>query len=573
MNKFALRFYTLLLIWWAWFWFVRYLSSDKPTVQEPAQIRVEKESEDTEGTQDKKASKKEKDYHIWDQEFWDKALKAACMDSYDSDLKYLCKHEIEKIEVIAHWVEDWYEFRYNIVYKAPDGNSVRYYHSSLDEDLNETWSSSWWESMSQEAVAVKDCWEDKIYTYVYSHGITYKYELEEIDAEEVILKYKENGKIIEKKYIFERRWNEILEKSSDSFIDENRIIKIISEDCGVDEEVIKNADEDTWMYLMMINWLDTKSQTYHYQFTDKWYTYKYELDAITWKIITKDIQKDIWERWALDIAMKEAWLTEDSFRQPAGWYTKFLVMPDVEKEVLSGQIIYKVWIAANDNKVYYYEISWSGWKITKSTITENFTIDKKSGADNNLTYTISPEDKNSSKHTINLNELWMDNIYEFKDKIYLEIKYEWEKVLEWSIIDKNSRYNLWKLTNDDLDELYNFESNTEIINAGNITWWDILLSTLKENVIYEYTIPKGSYCEANVINDLWTDCIIYEKDGKYSKDDDGTISYSRTPMLELLYPRWYPGQRWGCSWTDWHKYYILYKTFKWKSIVLYYAWN
>lgn len=270
MNKFALRFYTLLLIWWAWFWFVRYLPSDKPTVQEPAQIGVEKESEDTEGTQDKKASKKEKDYHIWDQEFWDKALKAACMDSYDSDLKYLCKHEIEKIEVIAHWVEDWYEFRYNIVYKAPDGNSVRYYHSSLDEDLNETWSSSWWESMSQEAVAVKDCWEDKIYTYVYSHGITYKYELEEIDAEEVILKYKENEKIIEKKYIFERRWNEILEKSSDSFIDENRIIKIISEDCGVDEEVIKNADEDTWMYLMMINWLDTKSQTYHYQFTDKW---------------------------------------------------------------------------------------------------------------------------------------------------------------------------------------------------------------------------------------------------------------------------------------------------------------
>ena len=257
--------------------------------------------------------------------------------------------------------------------------------------------------------------------------------------------------------------------------------------------------------------------------------------------------------------MKEAWLTEDSFWQPAGWYTKFLVMPDMEKEVLSGQIIYKVWIAANDNKVYYYEISWSGWKITKSTITENFTIDKKSGADNNLTYTISPEDKNSSKYTINLNELWMDNIYEFKDKIYLEIEYEWEKVLEWSIIDKNSRYNLWKLTNDDLDELYNFESNHEIINAGNITWWDILLSTLKENVIYEYTIPKWSYCEANVINDLWTDCIIYEKDGEYSKDDDGTISYSRTPMLELLYPRWYPGQRWGCSWTDWHKYYILYK--------------
>ena len=226
--------------------------------------------------------------------------------------------------------------------------------------------------------------------------------------------------VIEKKYIFERRWNEILEKSSNSFVDENEAIKIISKDCGVDEDIIKNADEDTWMYLMMFNWLDTKNQIYHYQFTNKWYTYKYELDAISGKIITKDVQKDIWEKGALDIAMKKAWLTEDSFWQPSDWYMKFLVMPDVEKEVLSWEIIYKISIDANDNKVYYYEISWSEWKITRSTITEDFTIDKKSWTNNNLTYTISPEDKKSSKRTIDLNELWIDDIYEYKDKVYLK---------------------------------------------------------------------------------------------------------------------------------------------------------
>ena len=112
--------------------------------------------------------------------------------------------------------------------------------------------------------------------------------------------------------------------------------------------------------------------------------------------------------------MKKAWLTEDSFWQPSDWYMKFLVMPDVEKEVLSWEIIYKISIDANDNKVYYYEISWSEWKITRSTITEDFTIDKKSWTNNNLTYTISPEDKKSSKRTIDLNELWIDDIYEYE---------------------------------------------------------------------------------------------------------------------------------------------------------------
>lgn len=561
MNKFAIRFYILLLIWSAWFWYVWYLSSNSLDTIESIEQNSTNLTANTniEESQDSKEdTNKEKDYHIWDEEFWDKAQKIACMDNYDSDIKYMCKHEIEKIEFIAHWVEvSWDEITYHISFRAPSGNSLRYYNATLHEDLHETWASSWWESMSQEAVAVKDCWEDKIYKYVYSHGITYKYELEEIDAEEVILKYEENWQVIERKYIFERRWNEILEKSSDSFIDENRAIKIISEDCGVDEDIIKNADEDTWMYLMMFNWLDTQNQIYHYQFTDKWYTYKYELDAISWKIITKNVEKDIWEKWALDIAMKEAWLTEDSFWRPADWYMRSLVMPDIEKETLSWQMLYKVSIAANDDKVYYYEISWSEWKITKSTITESFTIDKKSWTNNDLMYTISPEDQKSSKRTINLYELWMEDIYEFKDKIYLKIQYKWEKVIDWSIIDENSRRSLWKLTKNDLNELYNFESNHKIIDAGSITWWDILLSTLTENVIYKYTIPEWSYCEPKVINDLWIDCIIYEKENESTEKK--WISYRSTPLTNFYYPRWYPGQWKSCSYSRGQSYYLLYK--------------
>ena len=560
MNKFAIRFYTLLLIWGVWFYYVRYLSSNDAIVQEPTQIIVGKETKDN---TDKESSKEKKDYHIWDEEFWDKAVKAACMGASDTDLKYTCKHEIEKIEVIAHWVEvSWDEVSYNVSFKAPSRDSFRYYHVLLDEELNARWSGSWGESISQEAVAIKDCWEDKIYTFIYSHGITYKYELEEIDAEEVVLEYEENWKVIEKKYVFELRWNEILEKSSNSFVDEDEAIKIISKDSGVKKEIIKNADEDTWMYLMIFNWLDTKEQIYHYQFTDKWYTYKYELDAISWKIITKDVQKDIWEKWALDIAMKEAWLTEDSFWRPADWYMKSLVMPDIEKETLSWQILYKVSIAANDDKVYYYEISWSEWKITKSTITESFTIDKKSWTENNLTYTLSPEDKKSSKRTINPHELWIDDIYDYKDLIYLRLKFEWDKVVDWRIVDIKDEETLWKLSTDELFEEYYFDKKYNHIDSGHLTENDkIELSKLKEWVIYDYYVED--YCDHKIINDLGKDIIVYWKEiWRHSYDD--SKRFNKTTYLKNDYY----GSNYGwCWWREGYTYSILYKTVSTEDIL------
>ena len=162
MNKFALRFYIFLLAWWAWFWYVWYLSSHSADIttssdKNPIQIVIDIESNDN--PNDEETSKKETNYHIWDQEFWDKATKAACMWASDTDLKYICKHEIEKIEIIAHWVEvSWDEVRYHVSFKAPSWDSFRYYHVQLDEELIARWSGSWGKDISQEAVAIKDKW-------------------------------------------------------------------------------------------------------------------------------------------------------------------------------------------------------------------------------------------------------------------------------------------------------------------------------------------------------------------------------------------------------------------------------
>jgi hypothetical protein len=70
--------------------------------------------------------------------------------------------------------------------------------------------------MSQEAVAIKDCGEDKIYTYVNRTSDRY----DDISNAIVTLRYSSGDKIFEEKYIFELRENEILEKYTNSFINE-----------------------------------------------------------------------------------------------------------------------------------------------------------------------------------------------------------------------------------------------------------------------------------------------------------------------------------------------------------------
>ncbi len=545
MNKFSLRFCTLLIIWLTWFWYVWYLSSN--TVNTKTTIVEVQPITQTEQKEDEELEINKKDYHIWDTEFWDKVLEAACMDSYDSDLKYMCKHEIEKIEVIAHWIEvSWDKIRYHVSFKAPSGDSFSYYHVQLDEELNVKWSSSWWESISQEAVAIKDCWEDKIYTFINNSSETY----DNTTVSVVTLKYNLNGKTFEEQYIFDRRGNEILEKHTNTFINEEEAIEIISKDSWISKKIIEKAEDDDRLFKKS-NWLDSESQLYSYQFTDSWYTYNYILDATNWEIKSKDIQKDIWERWALDIAMNDLEITEDSFLRHHGQYMISFAFPDVKKETNDKSIIYKISLSENDDVSHYYEIDWHNWEIIKHSFNTLYIINEK----NWLDYDIYAESDKSLKYTINLKKIWMDDIYKFKDYIYLNIQYEWDNLVDWTIIDKDSNSDLWKLTNNELDELYNFESKHKIVYAGNFTWGEILLSSLKENIIYKYTIPKWSYCDPKIINDLWTDCIVYKKEEWTSN----AIQYKSIPAPVLNYP-WASPLHWYCTigGDDWG-FYITYK--------------
>ena len=558
MNKFTTFIViALVLIWFAWFWYVWYSHSlnfpenldttinenDNNKLNEKDNVSVEQNDEEN---NEETTNKKEKNYHIWDEEFWSNALDSACKRSYDDEVKWLCKHDKEKIEIIARWVEDSRNLKYKIVFRIPSNDSFRYYEVNIDENSYASLGSSWWEDISQEAVAVKDCWEDKIYTYINNSSETY----DNTTVSVVTLKYNLNGKTFEEQYIFDRRGNEILEKHTNTFINEEEVTEIISKDSWVSTEIIKKAEDNDWLFKTS-NWLNTENQLYSYQFTNNWYTYNYTLDATNGEIKSKDIQKDIWEKWALDIAMNDLEITEDSFLRHHGEYMISFAFPDVKKETTDESILYKISLSENDDISHYYEINWHNWEILKHSFTTLYIINKK----NWWNYDIYAECDKSIKYTINLKKIWMDDIYKFKDYIYLNIQYEWDNLIDWTIIDKDSNSDLWQLTNNELDELYNFESKHKIVYAGSFTWGEILLSSLKENIIYKYTVPKWSYCDPKIINDLWTDCIVYKKEEWTSN----AIQYKSIPAPVLNYP-WASPLHWYCTMggDDWG-FYITYK--------------
>ena len=261
--------------------------------------------------------------------------------------------------------------------------------------------------MLQEATAIKDCGEDILYTSVYTDYKS-EYNWEELSISIVYLKFDENWKTNRYSYIFERFSDEILEKSNDSFIDEETAISILSKDSWVKDDIIRDADTDTW-FLWIINWLYTQDKVYKYQFTDdKWYTYLYELSAYDWSIISKDKYKDIGDAKALDIALKDSWVREKDLLKPS-WDISFYLSPQIDKISEWKDTIYEIGIQTSDDSYYLYKINAKSWEITRKTITKNYIITNKSWKE----YEVYPYNNKKNKSIINIDQLWIDYIYDY----------------------------------------------------------------------------------------------------------------------------------------------------------------
>ena len=115
---------------------------------------------------------------------------------------------------------------------------------------------------------------------------------------------------------------------------------------------------------------------------------------------------------------------------------------------------------------------------------------------------------------------------------------------------------MWKMTKDELDEYYNFESHYPVkIVDKKINWeeenvYEIYLSKIDKNVIYKYTIMTWRNCSYEIINDIEKDVIVYE--GIYWSE-----KYKAIPYLK----EWYDW-RWlgGCTIMEWDVHFsIMYK--------------
>ena len=144
-----------------------------------------------------------------------------------------------------------------------------------------------------------------------------------------------------------------------------------------------------------------------------------------------------------------------------------------------------------------------------------------------MTYKIKSTHKKPKKLEIKPSELDMDDIYEYKDQIYLWITFDWDKIVDWSIIDRPYKH-MWKMTKNDLDEYYNFESHysTKTIDKIFSESTEIKLSEFDENVLYKIKIWQ--ICRLNIINDTENDVIVYQ--GYYWEGE-----YETTPYLKEWY--------------------------------------
>ena len=448
-----------------------------------------------------------------------------------------CNYSVSFSNEVDRWWRTGYE-----VYTNSSSTSSRQgfsYHLAAKEiAMNDIW--NWWiffdvSNRDDDELIIKYLWKDFKSTYDWDYWF--------IEVVEFVTNNEDWTSNHHLYIITDETW-EILYKNSERIISRDATKKIIANTAWIDESNVK------YLYYRSASWV------YECSFSYKWHTYKYENDAGNWTIIKGWDEIDIWEEAAMGIAIKDAWIDwKDLMQEVDHWHMRILLEPDIEKIWSGNSALYRLAITTNKDKYYLYDISAFDGRILSSKFGEKFVINNKNWDSKDLAFQIESAFPKKQKLDIKIHELKMDNIYEFKDLIYFWIEFEWDKIVDWSIIDKHSNKNLGKLTKKELDELYNFESFYKIKDMGILSWETINLSSLEENVIYKYSLPKWNYSDIEVVNDLWEDIIVYEnmEDPRYK---DKSIKYTAKPYLKDGYTR---GSRAYYYHDGWEVFYVMYK--------------
>lgn len=473
---------------------------------------------------------------IKDEDFWNKKIE----EIVDNAIWWV-KWEIQ---ILWYWLlcEQWKEYQQDLSqceYTVWFLNKVGEGHFGYDSYCH--WTISNYLSYCGIAVAMNDIWNWGVfYNDRYSTGINLKVNNNDWTATYYLYSVNHDS------------W-EILNKNEQTIINRNTARDIIAKNAWVDKNVVNP-------HLRIGEWI------YECDFSYEWHTYDYKISAKDWTIINGWDEIDIWEEVAMEIATKDAWIDwDDLMLEVDHWHMFTYLFPHTEKIWTGNSALYRVAITTNKDKYYLYDISATDGKILSSKFGEKFVIYDKKWSSNDLTFRVESAFSKKQKYDIMINELEMDNIYEFKDLIYLWVEFEWDKIVDWSIIDRDSEKNMWKMTKKELDELYNFESHHMMKEVTNVTTGFIYISNLKENIIYKYDkkywwdCDSWSICSPKVVNDLWENVILYENfDKSWDKKTKPKI-YKISSIVYNIYPSRNYQNYYENSTIDWNTYYVMYK--------------
>lgn len=158
--------------------------------------------------------------------------------------------------------------------------------------------------------------------------------------------------------------------------------------------------------------------------------------------------------------------------------------------------LYKIWWSSiTIDGISNYSLSPLDWEVTTNTVVDWWIT---------VTWTTKDDILISSKEYT-----WISDLKAFRSYVYLDLVFSGGKITDWSLVDSKTKVNLWKLSKDELDEMYNFEVKYPIKEVDYKQWFK--LSNLEENVVYKYVLSSKDTNIPWVINDLDYNVIVYEK--------------------------------------------------------------
>ena len=520
----------------------------------------------TEETDDNETQSKNAEIlaQLWDESFWNKKIEESIEKEFDSEWKtkwniniiwywLLCNQYSENLEEckysisFSNEVDRWWRTGYE-VYSNGNSSSSRYnfsYHMAAKEiAMRDIWNWGVFYDISdwndEDKLKLKYLWEN--------FESTYKWDYRFIEVVSLLTNNEDGTSNYYLYIIWDETW-EILYKDLEKIVSRDTAKKIIAENAWISDNDVK--------YLF----LSENNLIYEAKFSHNWHTYDFKIDAKNWNIISGGDDIDIGDEKAIEIALKDSWLKSSDLRRDVShwhWEMEMLLRPDVTKEGTGTNAVYKVEIETEDYKLYTYKIQATNGKILSKQFSEYFVILSKNWGTNNVTYKIQSLYGKKKKVDIYITELNMDDIYEFKDSIYLWITFDWSEITDWEIIDRPYK-NLWKKTRTELDNYYHFESYYPIkevykkINWKNPDEYTIYLSSIDENIIYKYTIMTWQDCSLKIINDLWKDIIVYQNEESALYPDK-----FETYRSNIYLKDWYAWAHVNsCTINNWEKYYYL----------------